>query len=134
LRETYFVPTKIFLFFSWGETPRVSLHLARASRLWLAGWRVAVGAKLFEFRPGGVDIIGPGPDKIRILSKALKTPPILLSALGIRCAKFPPPIFAQLMRFGHSINLPFRQAQAGGRRARSAQPIHELTLVCMANS
>jgi hypothetical protein len=51
-RHMIFVPLKFFSFFSWGETRRVSPHLARASCFLVAGWRVRVGRNWLSFAQG----------------------------------------------------------------------------------
>ena len=47
-----FRPTKFFSFFTWGETRQVSPHAARASRLLVGGWGVAVGRYCLSFAQG----------------------------------------------------------------------------------
>jgi very-short-patch-repair endonuclease len=59
-RVLEFCLTHIFSFFSWAEIRRLSAHLARASRLRLAGWVVAVMQNCLNFGPGVVHFLRAG--------------------------------------------------------------------------
>ena len=84
-----FRPTKIFFFFSWGETRRVSPHALAASRLRIAIWSVAVGRNGLSFAPG------VGQNCFQVGRNSLGT-----SRQVCQMSKIPPPTFGHLMRFG----------------------------------
>jgi hypothetical protein len=138
-----------FFFFWWSETRRVSLHLARASCLWLTGWRTRVGRNCLNFAPGVVQNwfrVGRNSSARRLTSASSVEPRVW--DFGLRIAQ--PLRFAAVtgaqnslvwvvrmcsdLDTGH-IKLPLRQAQ-GRRPARSGSAAHRLNgwLLCMANS